>query len=87
MEKKGGRLHPCIEYPLPLVPSALEQLFSARIFTKLDLHSMHNLVYIRARDERKTSNTLSTFFGRYQYKVVLYGLSCTPLVFQYFINT
>lgn len=48
-EKKGGGLRPCIDYrglnaitvkyhyPLPLVPSALDQLTEAKIFTKLDL--------------------------------------------------
>ncbi|KAI2653766.1 Transposon Tf2-6 polyprotein [Labeo rohita] len=56
--KKDGGLRPCIDYrtlnqgtikfryPLPLVPAALEQLRSARIFTKLDLRSAYNLVRI-----------------------------------------
>lgn len=38
------------QYPLPQVPSALEQLQEATIFTKLDLHSAYNLVHIRERD-------------------------------------
>lgn len=49
IEKKGGGLRSCTDYlelnnitvkypyPLPLVPSALKQLRSAKIFTKLDL--------------------------------------------------
>lgn len=52
IKKKGGGLQPCIDYwglnnitlkypyPLPLVPSALEQLQSAKIFTKLDLREV-----------------------------------------------
>ncbi|KAI2667311.1 Transposon Tf2-9 polyprotein [Labeo rohita] len=63
VKKKDGGLCPCIDYrglneitikyryPLPLVPSALEQLRSARIFTKLDLCSAYNLIRIRAGDE------------------------------------
>ncbi len=51
VEKKDGGLRPCIDYrglnnvtvkfryPLPLVPSALEQLREARIYTKLDLRA------------------------------------------------
>ncbi|KAL0152505.1 hypothetical protein M9458_052228 [Cirrhinus mrigala] len=65
--KKDGGLRPCIDYriinqgtikfryPLPLVPAALEQLRSARIFTKLDLRSAYNLVRIREGDEWKTA--------------------------------
>ncbi|KAL0148771.1 hypothetical protein M9458_055949 [Cirrhinus mrigala] len=56
VKKKDGGLRPCINYrglnevtikyryPLPLVPSALEQLRSAKIFTKLDLRSAYNLI-------------------------------------------
>ncbi|KAL0153009.1 hypothetical protein M9458_051679, partial [Cirrhinus mrigala] len=55
VKKKDGGLRPCIDYrglnevtikyryPLPLVPSALEQLRSAKLFTKLDLRSAYNL--------------------------------------------
>ncbi|KAK3567250.1 hypothetical protein QTP86_015081 [Hemibagrus guttatus] len=51
IERKDGRMRPCIDYhglnavtvqypyPLPLVPTALEQLREARIFTELDLRS------------------------------------------------
>lgn len=56
VDKKDGGLRPCIDYrglnqicvcylyPLTLVPSALEQLCEAKIFTKLDLRSLCNLV-------------------------------------------
>ncbi len=57
--KKDGGLRPCIDYralnkipikfryPLPLVPTSLEQLRGASIFTKLDLRSAYNLIRIR----------------------------------------
>lgn len=41
-------------YPLPLVPSALEQLGDAKICTKLDLRIVYNLIRIRDGDQRKT---------------------------------
>ncbi len=47
--------HHQYRYPLPLVPSALEQLRGARIFTKLDLRSAYNLIRIREGDEWKTA--------------------------------
>ncbi|MGL4472165.1 MAG: reverse transcriptase family protein, partial [Aeromonas hydrophila] len=94
--KKDGGLRPCIDYrqlntqvvplpyPLPLVPSALEDLREARVFTKLDLRSAYNLVRIRKGDEWKTA--FITPSGHYQYRVMPYGLSISPAVFQGFMN-
>ncbi len=54
VKKKDEGLRPCIDYrglnditvkfryPLPLVPSALEQLRQAKYFTKLDLCCAYN---------------------------------------------
>ncbi|KAL0168456.1 hypothetical protein M9458_036678, partial [Cirrhinus mrigala] len=59
VKKKDGGLCPCIDYrrlneitfkfryPLPLVPAALEQLRTAKFFTKLDLRNAYNLIRIR----------------------------------------
>ncbi len=59
VKKREGSLRPCIDYrglnditvkfryPLPLVPPALEQLRSAKYFTKLDLCNAYNLIRIR----------------------------------------
>lgn len=38
-------------YLLPLVPAALEQLRTAKFFTKLDLRNAYNLIRIREGDE------------------------------------
>ncbi|KAK3511404.1 hypothetical protein QTP70_007228 [Hemibagrus guttatus] len=94
--KKDGGLRPCIDYralnritvkfryPLPLVPSALEHLRGATIFTKLDLHSAYNLIWIREGDEWKTAFITPT--GHYEYLVMPYGLANAPSVFQDFIH-
>ncbi|KAI2645023.1 Retrotransposon-derived protein PEG10 [Labeo rohita] len=96
VKKKDGGLRPCIDYrglneitvkyrhPLPLVPSALEQLRTAKIFTKLDLRSAYNLIRIRSGDEWKTS--FSTTSGHYEYRVMPFGLANSPSFFQAFIN-
>uniref|UniRef100_A0A8C1UCL9 ribonuclease H n=1 Tax=Cyprinus carpio TaxID=7962 RepID=A0A8C1UCL9_CYPCA len=96
VEKKDGGLRPCIDYrglnndtvkfryPLPLVPSALEQLREARIYTKLDLRSAYNLICIKEGDEWKTA--FLTTRGHYEYQVMPYGLANAPAVFQSFIN-
>ncbi len=94
--KKDGGLRPCIDYralnkitikyryPLPLVPSALEQLRGARIFTKLDLRSAYNLIRICEGDEWKTAFVTPT--GHYEYLVMPYGLVNAPSVFQGYMN-
>ncbi|KAL0153008.1 hypothetical protein M9458_051687, partial [Cirrhinus mrigala] len=96
VEKRDGGLRPCIDYrglnnvtvkyryPLPLVPSALEQLREARIYSKLDLRSAYNLIRIREGDEWKTA--FLTTRGHYEYLVMPYGLANSPSVFQSFIN-
>lgn len=94
--KKGGGLRPCIDYralnkitikyryPLPLVPSSLELLRGAQVFSKLDLRSAYNLVRIRRGDEWKTAFVTPT--GHYEYLVMPYGLANAPSVFQAFMN-
>lgn len=94
--KKNGGLCPCINYrslnyitvkfryPLPLVPAALEQLRTAKYFTKLDLRSAYNLIRIPEGDEWKTAFSTST--RHYEYLVMLFGLVNSPSVFQAFIN-
>ncbi|KAL0200303.1 hypothetical protein M9458_003490, partial [Cirrhinus mrigala] len=96
VKKKDGSLRPCIDYrglnsitvkyryPLPLVPPALEQLRSAKYFTKLDLRNAYNLIRIKEGDEWKTA--FSTTTGHYQYRVMPFGLVNSPSVFQSFIN-
>ncbi|KAI2643052.1 Transposon Tf2-11 polyprotein [Labeo rohita] len=96
MGKKDGGLRPCIDYrqlnsqiiqqpyPLPLVPAALKELHGAQVFTKRDLRSESNLIRIRAGDEWKTAFVTPT--GHYEYRVMPYGLSISPSVFQTFMN-
>lgn len=71
-------------YTLPLGPAALEQLRTARYYTKLDLRSAYNLIQIREGDEWKTAFSTST--GHYEYLVMPFGLVNSPSVFQSFIN-
>ncbi len=67
MGKKDRGLQPCIDYRtlnsqmvklpylLPLVPAALEELCVVLFFSKLDLHSVYNLVCIWEYNEWKTA--------------------------------
>ncbi len=96
VKKIDGTLRPCIDYrvlnditvkfryPLPLVPPALEQLCSAKYFTKLDLRNADNWIRIREGDGWKMA--FSTTSGHYKYRVMPFGLFNSPSVFQAFIN-
>ncbi|KAK3548636.1 hypothetical protein QTP70_015936, partial [Hemibagrus guttatus] len=96
VENKDGGLRPCIDYrglnaltvrhpyPLPLVPTALEQLQGICIFSKLDLRSAYNLIRIKDGDEWKTA--FHTTQGHYKYLVMPYRLTNAPTVFQSLIN-
>lgn len=63
------------------MPAALEQLRSARYYTKLDLRSAFNLIRIREGDAWKTVSSTSS--GHYEYLVMPFGLAS---VFQSFIK-
>ncbi len=96
MKKKNGSLRPCIDYrglnnitvkntyPLPLMSSAFERLQEASFFTKLDLHNAYHLVRIREGDEWKTA--FNTPRGHFEYRVLPFGLSNAPAVFQALVN-
>ena len=40
-------------YPLPLIPELLDRLRVARVFSKVDLRGVYNLVHIKPGDEWK----------------------------------
>ena len=94
--KKDGGLRPCVDYrglnsitvknkyPLPLISSTFEPLTHARVFSKLDLRSAYHLVRIKEGDEWKTA--FNTHLGHFEYRVMPFGLSNAPAVFQALVN-
>lgn len=91
VEKKGGGLRPCIDdrglnlitfkcpYPLvPLVPSALEQLWPVKIFTKFDLCA-YNLIHIRKGDECKTESSMTLPIPSYAIRAIVGPVSISML--------
>ncbi len=59
-------------------------LQGAKVFTKLDLRNAYHLVRIYEGDEWKTAFNTST--GHFEYRVLPFGLTNTPAVFQALIN-
>jgi hypothetical protein len=52
-------------YPLPLISEMFDQVRGAKVFSKLDLRSAHNLIRIREGDEYKTA--FRTRYGHFEY--------------------
>ena len=68
-------------YPLPLIPALLDRLRTGRIFSEIDLRGAYNLVRIKPGDERKTA--FRTSYGHFEYKVMPFGFTNAPTVFQH----
>lgn len=97
VKKKYRGLRPCFDYQglneitiknhhsLLLTNTTLDALSGATIFTKLDLQSAYNLVYIREGDEWKVAFITPT--SLYETLVMQFELCNSPAVFQQFINS
>jgi len=96
VKKKDGSLCLCVDfhtlnrvtekdhYPLPLIPDLLNSPGLARIYSKIDLKHAYHLVWIAEGDEPKTAFRMH--YGSYEWQVMPFSLTNTPVVFQRFIN-
>ena len=71
-------------YPLPLISGLLEQLGSAKIFTKIDLRRTYNIVRVKEGDKWKT--TFHTCYSHFDYLVMPFGLTNVLAIFQHMMN-
>ena len=88
VRKKSGELRLCVDYrqtneltrkdkyPLLLLNDMRRRLLKAKIFTKLDLRDVFNLIRIKSGDEWKT--VFRTKRGTYEYLVMPFGLMNAP---------
>ena len=59
------------KYPIPLMPTLMEQVQESTWFTKLDLKNGFNLIRVKAGYGWKTA--FKTRYGLYEYTVMPFG--------------
>ena len=96
IRKKNGSLYLCINYRelnkltiknrylLPLIDESLDCLGRAKRFTQLELTNAYHQIRIRKGDKWKTA--FQTWYGHFEYQVMLFGLSNVPASFQGYVN-
>ena len=95
-KKADGGLRLCVDYrglnegtikngyPLPLLHDTQLRLQKAKYYTKLDVRSAYNLIWIADEEEWKTA--FRTRYGLFESLVMPFGLTNAPATFQNFIN-
>lgn len=97
VQQANGKRRPCVDfrpinaitmkdrYPIPVVDDMLELLEGCLLYTQLDMPDAYHQLRIRESDEWKTA--FRTPEGLFEYKVVPFGLTNAPAVFQRFIRS
>ena len=96
VKKKDGSLRLCVDfrslnriskkdrYSLPLISNLLDSPRKAQVYSKIDLRHAYHLVRIAGGDEWKTA--FRTCYGSFEWSVMSFGLTNTPVAFQRFMN-
>ena len=72
------------QYLIPLITNLLDQLGSAKVYTKLDLRAGYYNVHVAVGHEWKTA--FQMHYGSFEFLVIPMGLTNAPATFQAFMN-
>jgi len=72
-------------YLLPLISELIDQLGTAKIFSKMDVQWGYNNIRIKEGDKWKA--TFCTNIGLFEPTIMFFGLTNSPTTFQSFMNT
>ncbi|GJW13252.1 putative reverse transcriptase domain-containing protein [Tanacetum coccineum] len=96
VKKKDGSFQMCIDYremkkltvknhyPLPRIEDLFDQLQGSSVYSKIDLQSGYHQLLVREEDIPKTA--FRTRYGHYEFQVMKFGLTNTPLIFMDLMN-
>nr|GEW64738.1 putative reverse transcriptase domain-containing protein [Tanacetum cinerariifolium] len=96
VKKKDGSLRMCIDYrelnkrtvknryPLPRIDDLFDLLQGSSVYSKIDLRSGYHQLRVREQDVPKTA--FNFWYGHYEFQVLPFGLTNTPVVFMDLIN-
>jgi hypothetical protein len=73
------------KYPVPLIDDFLDELGQASWFTSLDLTAGYHQIRLKPGEAYKTA--FQTHTGNYEFRVMAFGLTSAPAIFQMAMNT